>query len=158
MSLLATCVGYLTPIFIILSPVLSYGDQAVSMHRKKSSAGFSLDIPLIMLIASLFRCVWLLSCFGAEWPRALLSDGSGTRLMQKMDNRIFYWPGARFDSSLLLQSLIMVGMQLALLKIALDHRPPPSNKGGEAGLPFAAPEGLFTQRPYNFWQWRSPKP
>ncbi|TFB04970.1 PQ-loop repeat-containing protein 1 [Trichoderma ghanense] len=126
MSLIATCVGYLTPIFIILSPILSYGDQAVSMHRKRTSAGFSLDIPLIMLIASLFR--------------------------------IFYWPGARFDSSLLIQSLIMVGMQIALLKIALDHRPSPSNKGGEAGLPFAAPEGLFAQRPYNFWQWRSPKP
>jgi hypothetical protein len=44
--------------FIILSPILSYGDQAVSMHRKKTSAGFSLDIPLIMLVASLFRCVF----------------------------------------------------------------------------------------------------
>ncbi|KAH6611062.1 hypothetical protein Trco_001082 [Trichoderma cornu-damae] len=126
MSWLATCAGYIAPIFIILSPIISYGDQAVSMHRKKTSAGFSLDIPLIMLIASLFR--------------------------------IFYWPGARFDSSLLIQSMIMVGMQMALLKIALDHRPPPSNKGGEAGLPFAAAEGLFAQRPYNFWQWRSPKP
>jgi hypothetical protein len=61
MSFLATCVGYLTPIFIILSPILSYGDQAVSMHRKKTSAGFSLDIPLIMLIASLFR-YFLPSC------------------------------------------------------------------------------------------------
>ncbi|PTB41925.1 uncharacterized protein TrAFT101_008967 [Trichoderma asperellum] len=126
MGWLATCTGYLAPMFIILSPILSYGDQAVSMHRKKTSAGFSLDIPLIMLVASLFR--------------------------------IFYWPGARFDSSLLIQSLIMVGMQVALLKIALDHRPAPSNKGGESGLPFAAAEGLFSQRPYNFWQWRSPKP
>ncbi|PNP48324.1 hypothetical protein TGAMA5MH_00607 [Trichoderma gamsii] len=126
MGWLATLTGYMAPMFIILSPILSYGDQAVSMHRNKTSAGFSLDIPLIMLVASLFR--------------------------------IFYWPGARFDESLLIQSLIMVGVQVALLKIALDHRPAPSNKGGESGLPFAAAEGLFSQRPYNFWQWRSPKP
>lgn len=49
--------GYVAPIFLIMSPVLSYSDQALSMHRNKSSAGFSLDIPLIMLVASFFRSV-----------------------------------------------------------------------------------------------------
>ena len=75
-------------------------------------------------------------------------------------DRIFYWPGAQFDASLLIQSLIMVVVQVILLKIALDHRPGPSTKGGEAGLPFAGTQdGIFTMaRPYNFWQWRSPKP
>lgn len=54
----------------------------------------------------------------------------------------------------------MVGMQSVLLKIALDHRPGPAAKGGEAALPFAgAQESSWSaQRPYNFWQWRSPKP
>lgn len=55
----------------------------------------------------------------------------------------------------------MVGMQLLLLKIALDHRPGPASKGGDAALPFAGAsrEGFFEkQRPYQFWQWRSPKP
>lgn len=55
----------------------------------------------------------------------------------------------------------MVTMQLILLKIGLDHRPAPATKGGEAGLPFAgaAQDGIFNaERPYNFWQWRSPKP
>ena len=47
--------GYAAPIFLILSPILSYSDQVMSMHRNKSSAGFSLDIPLIMLVASMFR-------------------------------------------------------------------------------------------------------
>ena len=47
--------GYAAPIFLILSPVLSYSDQALAMYRAKSSAGFSLDIPLIMLVASMFR-------------------------------------------------------------------------------------------------------
>ncbi|PFH55067.1 hypothetical protein XA68_10857 [Ophiocordyceps unilateralis] len=126
---LAACAGYVAPLFIVLSPILSYGDQALSMHRAKSSAGFSLDIPLIMLVASFFR--------------------------------IFYWHGARFDTSLLIQSLIMVGMQLVLLKIALDHRPGPSSKGGEASMPFVGGQHdnlLSAQRPFNFWQWRSPKP
>ena len=60
-----------------------------------------------------------------------------------------------------MQSLLMVGMQLILLKIALDHRPAPSNKGGEAGLPFTGTQqqGIMGgQRPFNFWRWRSPKP
>lgn len=43
------------PLFLITSPILSYVDQAISMRRAKSSAGFSLDIPLIMLVASMFR-------------------------------------------------------------------------------------------------------
>lgn len=57
MRWLTSLAGYVAPIFLILSPVLSYSDQAMSMHRNKSSAGFSLDIPLIMLIASMFRYV-----------------------------------------------------------------------------------------------------
>lgn len=45
----------LAPMFLIASPILSYSDQALSMQRNKSSAGFSLDIPLIMLVASFLR-------------------------------------------------------------------------------------------------------
>lgn len=130
MGFFTAVAGYAAPLFLVLSPVFSYGDQALSMSRKRSSAGFSLDIPLIMLVASMLR--------------------------------IFYYPGAQFDKALLIQSILMVGVQLLLLKIALDNRPSPSAKGGEA--PFAgidsrsSPGGLFATRPYNFWQWRSPKP
>lgn len=56
-SFVTSFTGYLAPIFLIMSPVLSYSDQALSMHRNKSSAGFSLDIPLIMLVASLLKYV-----------------------------------------------------------------------------------------------------
>ncbi|KAK3299339.1 uncharacterized protein B0H64DRAFT_355360 [Chaetomium fimeti] len=124
MGWLTTLSGYLTPAFLILSPVLSYSDQAYSMHRTRSSAGFSLDIPLIMLVASLLR--------------------------------IFYYPGAKYDSALLVQSFVMVAMQVILLKIGLDHRPAPYSKGGDAAVPFARVNE--SQRPFNFWQWRSPKP
>ncbi|KAM3454888.1 hypothetical protein MY3296_002670 [Beauveria thailandica] len=135
MSFFTALIGFLAPLMIALSPVLSYGDQALAMHRSKSSSGFSLDIPLIMLIASFLR--------------------------------IFYWPGARYDTSLLVQSVIMVGMQLALLKIALDNRPSPSSKGGESSQPFngmQANEKGFVEaiinfeRPYSFWQWKADKP
>ncbi|ATY58420.1 PQ loop repeat protein [Cordyceps militaris CM01] len=135
MSFFTAVIGVLAPLMIALSPVLSYGDQALAMHRSKSSAGFSLDIPLIMLVASFLR--------------------------------IFYWPGARYDTSLLVQSVIMVGMQLALLKIALDNRPGPSSKGGESSQPFNGMQAnekgfveaiLNFERPYNFWQWKADKP
>lgn len=73
-------------------------------------------------------------------------------------DRIFYWPHAQFDTSLLIQSVFMVTMQLALLKIGLDHRPPPSTRGGDGSVPFSGATSNTVQRPYNFWQWRSPKP
>lgn len=55
MRWLTTLAGYVAPLFLVLSPVFSYSDQAISMYRNRSSAGFSLDIPLIMLVASLLR-------------------------------------------------------------------------------------------------------
>ncbi|KAI1423006.1 hypothetical protein F5Y12DRAFT_716786 [Xylaria sp. FL1777] len=114
------------PLFLIVSPILSYADQAISMHRAKSSAGFSLDIPLIMLVASM----------------------------------IFYYPGAKYDVALLVQSFCNIFMQAILLKIALDHRPASSSRGGDAAVPFAGSQDghLGLRRPYKFWQWRSSKP
>ncbi len=58
MGFFATFAGYAAPAFLILSPVLSYSDQAISMYRVRSSAGFSLDIPLIMLVACICRFVF----------------------------------------------------------------------------------------------------
>jgi len=40
---------------LITSPLTSYLDQILSIHRNRSSAGFSLDIPLIMLVASILK-------------------------------------------------------------------------------------------------------
>lgn len=99
---------------LILSPLTSYADQILSIHRTKTSAGFSLDIPLIMLTASILK--------------------------------IFYWPGARYDTALLVQALIMVGVQALLLKVALDNRP--EWRGEE---PF---RGLWEggTRPWGFWR------
>ena len=40
---------------LITSPITSYADQIFSIHRTRSSAGFSLDIPLIMLVSSILK-------------------------------------------------------------------------------------------------------
>ena len=73
--------------------------------------------------------------------------------------RVFYYPGARFDTSLLIQSFTMITMQTLLLRVALDNRPSPVSKGGDAALPFSGVNRTDVgSRPYNFWQWKSPKP
>ncbi|KFY35462.1 hypothetical protein V494_05918 [Pseudogymnoascus sp. VKM F-4513 (FW-928)] len=127
-AVLSFVTGFVAPVFIIISPVTSYADQIAAIYRSKSSAGFSLDIPLIMLVASILR--------------------------------VFYYPGAQYDMSLLIQATIMIIVQVILLHVALENRPSPSSKGGEASQPFAGiKDGEFGhKRPYNFWQWRSPKP
>ncbi|RYP12766.1 hypothetical protein DL765_007144 [Monosporascus sp. GIB2] len=128
MGFFATLAGYAAPMFLIMSPIVTYTDQAMSMYRLKSSAGFSLDIPLIMLVASICR--------------------------------VFYFPGARYDTALLIQSFCNILVQLVLLKVALDYRPSSMSRGDDAAIPFAGvQDGLSgVRRPYNFWRWRSPKP
>jgi hypothetical protein len=54
---------------IALSPITSYGDQIYSMHRTRSSAGFSLDIPLIMLVSSILKVFYW---FGSHFSTSLL--------------------------------------------------------------------------------------
>ncbi|KAH7396417.1 PQ loop repeat protein [Pyrenochaeta sp. MPI-SDFR-AT-0127] len=117
MGFINEIVKNVAPIFIATSPITSYGDQIYSMHRTRSSAGFSLDIPLIMLVASILK--------------------------------VYYWFGARFSTSLLVQALLMIVVHLLLLHVALSNRPAPSH------LPFQA---QASNRPYDFWQWRSPRP
>ncbi|KIX08990.1 uncharacterized protein Z518_00068 [Rhinocladiella mackenziei CBS 650.93] len=133
LAFLSVIIDYFAPVFIILSPIMSYGDQIASMHRKKSSDGFSLDIPLIMLAASILK--------------------------------VFYWFGAYYDKSLLIQASLMIVVQLILLKVALDNRAPAGIRDGIEHAPFhgyTAENGLRDllsgRRPYDFWQWNSAKP
>ena len=156
-SLLTSILHHIPPLFLILSPLTSYTDQILSMHRSRSSAGFSLDIPLIMLTASILK--------------------------------IYYWPGARFDTALLVQAIVMLGVMGVLLKVGLDNREPMEamrRMGGGGGLEMrsrewngdrmekkmesevpgrwipaqahasaslAAGEGRPWKRPFNFWRW-----
>lgn len=63
--------------------------------------------------------------------------------------KIFYWPGANYDVALLVQALIMVAVQIVLLKVALDNRPPWRGEG-----PFKAAV-LGESRPGGFWRVRN---
>ncbi|KAJ5223739.1 hypothetical protein N7468_008281 [Penicillium chermesinum] len=71
MSILQTALEYGAPFFLISSPLTSYADQIVSIHRSRSSAGFSLDIPLIMLLASILKVFFW---FGEYYSKALLAQ------------------------------------------------------------------------------------
>ncbi|KAK5058631.1 hypothetical protein LTR84_010895 [Exophiala bonariae] len=130
---LSVVIDYFAPLFLVVSPITSYADQIASIHRRKSSDGFSLDIPLIMLLASILK--------------------------------VFYWFGAYYDKSLLLQACLMIIVQLVLLKVALDNKAPTGVRDGVEHTPFhgyTASSGiqdlLEGRRPYDFWRWGSSKP
>jgi solute carrier family 66, member 2 len=148
MAVFSDLVNLAAPVFLIVSPITSYADQILSMHRQRSSAGFSLDIPLIMLSASILK--------------------------------VFYWPGARFDLSLLVQALVMLAVQTILLRVALDNRaPPPRSSNSDAiemklgsrspnmdaiNLNYSSTSRPYggnsssSGRPYDFWRWREQQP
>ncbi|KAJ5563009.1 hypothetical protein N7535_002545 [Penicillium sp. DV-2018c] len=127
MSLFQMVFDYAAPVFLVSSPITSYADQIVSIHRTRSSAGFSLDIPLIMLISSILK--------------------------------IFFWFGEYYSATLLTQAIVMIAVQMAMLKVALDNRPSPSGRSGIEHAPFSgAVSDLKSSRPYEFWQWKNTKP
>lgn len=53
----------------------------------------------------------------------------------------------------------MIGVQIVLLKVALDNRPSPGIRNGIEHAPFSdAGHGKGFSRPYDFWQWKNAKP
>ncbi|KAJ5837008.1 hypothetical protein N7447_003034 [Penicillium robsamsonii] len=90
MSLFQIAFDYAAPFFLISSPVTSYADQIVSIYRTRSSAGFSLDIPLIMLISSILKIFYW---FGEYYSGTLLTQAivmivvQVTLLKVALDNR-----------------------------------------------------------------------
>ncbi|KAH9842167.1 putative membrane protein [Teratosphaeria destructans] len=73
MSLVRWAITRIAPIFIVTSPVTSYADQIWSINKTRSAAGFSLDIPLIMLVASILKVFYWL---GARYDFPLLIQAS----------------------------------------------------------------------------------
>ncbi|EXJ93530.1 alpha 1,3-glucosidase [Capronia coronata CBS 617.96] len=132
LGLLTVVVDYFAPLFLVASPVTSYADQIASIHRKKSSDGFSLDIPLIMLVASILKVFYW---FGAYYDKALLLQAALMIVVQlillkvALDNRA---PTGARDGP--------------------EHTPF-HGYTAEDGLR----DLLSGRRPYDFWQWSNPK-
>ncbi|KAJ5795233.1 hypothetical protein N7457_001832 [Penicillium paradoxum] len=126
LSLIQLAFDYAAPVFLVSSPVTSYADQIFSIHRTRSSAGFSLDIPLIMLIASILK--------------------------------VFFWFGEYYSGTLLTQAIVMIVVQIAMLKVALDNRPSTGGRNGIEHTPFSGGADGGFSRPYEFWQWKNTKP
>ncbi|OAX82805.1 hypothetical protein ACJ72_02842 [Emergomyces africanus] len=76
--------------------------------------------------------------------------------------KVFYWFGAYYSNALLFQAISMIGVQMVLLKVALDNRAPIGIREGIEHTPFsglkAGARGTGFSRPYNFWQWRANRP
>jgi hypothetical protein len=104
-------------------------------------------------------CLLLLSCmkrfpvrtFRRRWQyvsickkhdsRGFSTDVTGILIIANI-TRLFYWIGARFQTYLLVQSILMIVTQYGLLYVCVLYRP----ANWRATLP---------PRPGNFWQWAS---
>ena len=73
------------------TPLYTYGSTCYSIHKKRTSVGFSIDICATMLMASILR--------------------------------ICYYVISPYEITLLRQSIVMIGIQFILLKVALHYRP-----------------------------------
>jgi len=134
MGFLTTVTAYAAPVFLIASPILTYTDQAMAMYRSKSSAGFSLDIPLIMLVSSICR---LFYWPGARFDNALLIQAFCNIFIQLIVLKIAldYRPGHSHKGG----------------EAATPFA------GAQDGSWRSSSSSSF-QRPLNFWRWRSDKP
>ncbi|KAK9893900.1 hypothetical protein P389DRAFT_147427 [Cystobasidium minutum MCA 4210] len=69
--------------------------------------------------------------------------------------RVFFWFGQRFEIALLVQSVLMIAFQLALLYVCIKYRQTllPTHERNKS-LDIVGSENSWS-RPYNFWQWES---
>ncbi|EXJ60929.1 alpha 1,3-glucosidase [Cladophialophora yegresii CBS 114405] len=139
LALLQLVVDYLAPLFLVLSPITSYADQIASIHRKKTSDGFSLDIPLIMLVASILKVFYW---FGAYYDKSLLAQACLMILVQ-----------------LVLLKVALDNTAAAGEKGGVGHQPFQGyahNSPGHKGMLWNfMMEG---RRPFGFWQWSATRP
>ncbi|KAL9114705.1 MAG: hypothetical protein Q9227_001383 [Pyrenula ochraceoflavens] len=140
-TFLTTLIDTFAPPFLLLSPLTSYTDQILSIHRSKSSAGFSLDIPLIMLSASILKVFYF---FGAWYSKSLLAQAclmigvQAVLLKVALDNR---------------GSTVGAGGGMELLGGAAGGEKGGGGMGGIGG----GGGGLGVKRPWGFWRWRGQK-
>jgi len=119
---------YGAPFFLITAPFTSYADQIYSIHRTKTSAGFSLDIPLIMLVASILKVFYW---FGEYYSYSLFFQAVNMVAVQ-----------------LVLLKVALDNRPSSGGKESVEHTPFSGQQDSGFNIP----------RPYNFWRWKSTKP
>ena len=131
----------------------SYADQILSMHRTRSSAGFSLDIPLIMLTASILKVFYWP---GARFDRALLVQAIVMIAVQSLllkialDNR----PAPLRPQAIEMKSMGgMGGMEGGVERGGKGSSFSTTPREG-GGFETRGRGGTESGRPYNFWRWR----
>lgn len=121
------------PDSLIASPVTSYADQIVSIHRNKSSDGFSLDIPLIMLVASTLKVFYW---FGAYYDVALLVQACLMIAVQTV-----------------LLKVALDNRPPSGTRGGVEHRPFSAYSADNI-----LEDLMAGKRPFNFWRWSTAKP
>ncbi|KAI9685052.1 MAG: hypothetical protein M1822_005444 [Bathelium mastoideum] len=131
LPLIRWTVTHIAPVFIVTSPVTSYADQIYSIHRNRSSAGFSLDIPLIMLVASILKIFYWLT---ARFETSLLIQAAIMIVVQ----------------------VLLLNVSLQYRNFSTSN----SGAQRDLHKPFASAQDTDPSlgRPYNFWRWRSMRP
>ena len=113
---------------LVASPVTSYADQILSIHRNKSSDGFSLDIPCIMLIASILKVFYW---FGIYYSMSLLLQACLMIIVQAILLKVA------------LDNRPSVGT-----RDGLEHNP-----FSEYTVEGTLQDILAGKRPFDFWRW-----
>lgn len=107
---LSSSVNLIAPIFIITSPITSYADQIYQIHRTRSSAGLSLDIPLIMLVSSILKLFYWVT---VHYSLTLLAQAILTVIVQvillhvSLENRSFVSTNVPFEGEISSSSSIV---------------------------------------------------
>ncbi|KAG7571323.1 hypothetical protein FFLO_00675 [Filobasidium floriforme] len=67
--------------------------------------------------------------------------------------RCFFYLGHRFETSLIVQSILLITSQLFLLSLCIHNRPTRSSQERIDNEQQSFASRMLKQRPFNFWQW-----
>lgn len=124
---------YLVNIFMLLTPMFSYGLTSYQIYRRKSTSGFSIDICLIMLLSSILKIMYYMM---EPYEIALFRQAVVMIIVQCI---------------LLKVSLTYINTPIKLYEA--DKILTQSSSFTEVIIHYLKVFDNFYQRPYYFWQW-----
>lgn len=132
-------------VLMAVGPPLAYADQVHAQLlfdpiplEPAPNRAFSRSLACNASLPRLHRWQYVSICKKHD-SRGFSTDVTGILIIANI-TRLFYWIGARFQTYLLVQSILMIVTQYGLLYVCVLYRP----ANWRATLP---------PRPGNFWQW-----